>query len=153
MPLFTMPEGRIKFDRAAVLGMMDKKTAAVLSRFGAYVRQRAITSMLGHIVAKGFGVASSVSNRQGSAAEGQPPLPHSGDLVKRIEFAYDPKTRSVVIGPTPFGSGHALELEQGGQITAKVKDGRVTILHLKKHPYMQPAFDKELPGATAGYRG
>ena len=54
---------------------------------------------------------------KGPSKPGKPPHVHRGDLKRLLFFSYDPATRSVVVGPTPF-NGPALvprTLELGGQ--------------------------------------
>ena len=111
--------------------------------------------MLGHATRKGFGVKSKVSNRQGVSALGQPPLPHTGLLVKNIFFGYDTTKRSVVIGPVRLSGGtpeSLAALEYGGtsRITTRRK-GKRTVISAKiaARPYMQPALNKELPKLPA----
>lgn len=88
------------FDAPKVMRSVDAATRRVLSKFGAYVRTAAQSSMLGHVTRKGFGAKSKVTNRKGTSKPGQPPTPHTGDLVKFIFFGYDAMRQSVVVGPT-----------------------------------------------------
>jgi len=133
------------FDAPKVIGAMDKVTACVFSKFGAYVRQTA---------------RQSIHNRKKPSAPGKPPSSHTGLLKHFIYFAYDPRARSVVIGPVriherPRGGG-VLEvpdvLEHGGRTA--VNTGRyrrhqkirtTRYIQIKARPYMQPAFEKEKP--------
>ena len=94
------------FDRKLVQQELGKKNAAALSKFGAFVRKRARSSM---------------RRRKKASAPGSPPSAHSTDAVatlKNILFAYDRKNQSVVIGPVKLngaqGSVPALH-EFGGQ--------------------------------------
>jgi len=73
------------FDRAKVKNAVDAGTRRVLSRFGAFVRTRARTS---------------IRKKKGTSPPGSPPHSHVGLLRKFILFAYDPQRKSVVIGPT-----------------------------------------------------
>lgn len=135
------------FDSKEVVSKMDRTTRKVLSRFGAFVRQRAMTNMLRHNPPRGFGVKSKVSNRDGSAPEGMPPYPHTGLLVKFIEFWYDSVAQSVIIGPVRLSG----RVAGGNALAALEYGGRTTVLDRKKyvqgtvkpHPYMQPAFEAE----------
>lgn len=72
------------FDRNKVQNAMDKTTGRVLSRFGAFVRTRAKTSM---------------RKREGTSKPGQPPFAHTGLLRKWILFAYERAQQNVIIGP------------------------------------------------------
>ena len=73
------------FNRDKVMRSVDAGTRKVLSKFGAFVRQRARTS---------------IRKRKGTSPPGSPPYSHVGLLRKFILFAYDPQRKSVVIGPT-----------------------------------------------------
>ena len=53
------------FDRAVVLQATTRAERRVLSRFGAFVRARIQSSMLGHVVRRGFGIKSRTRNREG----------------------------------------------------------------------------------------
>ena len=133
------------FDRLAIEDKVEKARMRALSRLGAFIRTRAITSMLGHRVKKGFGVHSSVSNRQGSAPAGQPPNPHTGDIVKQLEFVYDKALGSVVVGPAKLNKpgGKALEvLEHGGDELLEMA-GKVKQAHYAGNPFMAPALEAE----------
>jgi hypothetical protein len=121
------------FDKQAVLKNMDAKTASALGRFGAFVRQRA---------------RSSIRARKKVSQPGSPPSSHEGGLRRLLFFAYDAKAKSVVIGPTPYREGKApAALEEGGQIVARNRDGRLTIMHYRPRPFMRPAFQAELAKA------
>ncbi|MCE5327898.1 MAG: hypothetical protein LLG01_15940 [Planctomycetaceae bacterium] len=122
------------FDRKAVAGAVDRATRKVLSKFGAFVRTTA---------------RSSIRKRKAVAAPGNPPSSHVGLLRKLIYFGYDPSRRSVVIGPTPL---HGAEvpplLEYGGQARRKSRNRIVTATY-RPHPFMGPAFEKEKPKLPA----
>ncbi|MBX3397488.1 MAG: hypothetical protein KF873_01995 [Gemmataceae bacterium] len=102
------------FDRQAVQSAMDRAARQVLSRLGAYVRQRAKTSMR-----KGKGVSR----------PGQPPFVHEGSLRKLLFFAYDAASKSVIVGPLLFkrsaGTPATELLEHGGSIAG---NGKVVFL-------------------------
>lgn len=92
------------FDKKAVIDAVGKAKADVMGRQGALVRTVMKRSM---------------RKRKGHAPAGQPPYRHQGSLAK-IEFAYDPKTQSVVIGPAKLGNGSAPEvLDKGGAVKVK----------------------------------
>ncbi len=117
------------FDRAKVDRAIDAGTKRVLSRFGAYVRQRARTS---------------IKNRKGASKPGTPPHAHiyvtrtsdnprsAKKGAKRwlfkssIVFSYDAERKAVVIGPTLLNGSQRNPtvpelLEKGGVIPG---DGR-----------------------------
>lgn len=144
------------FDRKAVVDATDKATANVLSKFGAFVRQRAKSSIRRPGADRD---APKIRNAQGRlvfrrlrvSKPGSPPFSHTGLLKNFIFFTYDPLARSVVIGPTlinkPTGAPEALEY--GGVVKApwwwksgKNKLGRIKI---DARPYMRPAFEAERP--------
>lgn len=107
------------FDRAAVAEKLDPAVRRALSKFGAYVRRRAQTS---------------IRPRKGTSRPGQPPHSHAGLLRKFIFFSYDRASESVVIGPTllkPDSTAPAA-LEYGSETHAA-------------RPYMRPAYEAELP--------
>jgi hypothetical protein len=119
------------FDREKVKRSVDSGTRRVLSRFGAFVRQRARTS---------------IRKRKGTSPPGSPPYSHVGLLRKFILFAYDPQRKSVVIGPTltKAGSQAPRLLEHGGD--AVIEDrGKKRRARYRPRPFMQPAFEAEKP--------
>lgn len=131
------------FDRPAVTRAADAGTRRALSKFGAFVRRRA---------------RSSIRQRKGVAPAGQPPSSHL-DLLKRwILFAYEPNRRSVVIGPARLNAkvGNAPEaLEYGGPSHALLRRQRRRVLvttQVGEHPYMRPAYAAELPKAAGLFR-
>ena len=136
---------RMFFDRPAVQALLTKDERARLSRFGAFVRTRAKTSI-------------KTSRKNESSAPGETPKGHTGDLKKRIYFAFDPNRRSVVIGPTTFDrrTGEELAaLETGGMTTitesASAGARRRRRVFIKARPFMLPAFNAELPTASVNW--
>jgi hypothetical protein len=81
------------FDRESVIKAEDAASRKTLSKFGAFVRRRAQTS---------------IRPRRDVSQPGQPPSSHVGTLRKMIFFAYDKDRRSVVIGPTLLKAGAAV---------------------------------------------
>jgi len=126
---------RMFFDRKAVKDAVDRGKRKVLSKFGAFVRQRAKTS---------------IRKRKRMSQPGQPPSSHAGLLKKFIFFAYDKGRNSVVIGPERLNqkTGDAPPaLEYGGR--SRVTGGGrrrkrvVRVVTIRPRPYMGPAFEKE----------
>ena len=79
-----------------------------------------------------------------SSKPGEPPRSVVGYLKKFLYFAYDPATKSVVVGPALFGGGGGTAprtLEEGGKA---ITYGGKTVT-IKPRPYMRPAFQAELP--------
>lgn len=130
------------FDRPAVTRAVDRAKRVVLSRAGAFIRQRARTS---------------IRPRKGSAPPGNPPHSHEGSLRRLILFGYDPRSDSVVVGPVGFrGSVAPRALEIGGRTTVAprrrgAREERRTI-RIAARPYMQPALAKERPKLPALWR-
>jgi len=124
------------FDKQAVRDQVDAGTRRVLSKFGAFVRRTA---------------RSSIRKRKRISNPGEPPSSHIGLLKKFIYFGYDPDSRSVVIGPVRLsqnGRGEAPSLLEHGGPT-KVGKQRAKY---KPRPFMGPAFQKEQPKLRAMWR-
>jgi hypothetical protein len=126
------------FDREKVKRSVDAGTRRVFSKFGAFVRQRAKTS---------------IRKRKGTSPPGQPPYSHVDLLRKFIFFAYDPSRQSVVIGPTLLKEGSEAPrlLEHGGQTVRATKQGARRLRH-RPRPYMGPAFEQEKKQLPALWR-
>jgi hypothetical protein len=77
------------FDRVEIESKTEAAAVKIQSRFGAYVRRRAQTSMR--------------RRKSGHSAPGSPPFARSGEMRKLLFFGYDPSTKSTVIGPAGFG--------------------------------------------------
>jgi hypothetical protein len=125
------------FDSAAVSGALSKERRRALSQAGAFIRKSARDSM---------------RRSNSPAPPGQPPRRHENPLLyRRLFFAYDPSTRSVVVGSEGFaGSGAPGTLEHGGTVTIprRRRGGRTvpaTSSSVEPRPYMGPALAKELP--------
>jgi hypothetical protein len=130
------------FDSAKVLKAVDKATRRVLSRFGAFVRRRAQTS---------------IRKRKGVSPPGGPPYGHAGQLRKFLFFSYDTDRKSVVIGPARLGGTvdpRALPaLEYGGPSTGEdPRTGDRRTIRVRARPFMGPAFEAELPGLEGMWR-
>jgi hypothetical protein len=127
------------FDREKVKRSVDAGTRRVLSKFGAFVRQRARTS---------------IRKRKGTSPPGQPPYSHVGLLRKFILFAYDPQRKSVVIGPTltKEGSQAPRLLEHGGDAVLE-EGGKARRVRYRPRPFMRPAFAEEQKKLPALWRG
>ncbi len=149
------------FDRSKVLAAMDRATRKALSKAGAFIRQRAKTS---------------IRKRKKASAPGSPPSSHVGHLRKFLFFSYDDSSKSVVVGPARL-SGTAdpdapNRLEYGGTVSGKGRvvfltnqvgrnaAGRFTsggktrvevsgMLDYPARPFMGPALEAERPGLPA----
>lgn len=141
------------FDTAAVqkeVAALERKT---LSRFGAYTRQR---------------IRSSLKYRPGKSQPGRPPHVHTSGGITRTKrnkagqetrqtvsplrdlvfFAYDPGTRSVVVGPAKFGGKGGVVpklLEQGGTGTFRdPNSGEIKRGVWAPRPFVRPAGEAEV---------
>ena len=123
---------RAFFDRARVINATTVAERQVLSRFGAYVRQRARTS---------------IKARKAASRPGSPPSSHVGLLKQFILFAYDSTRASVVIGPMRLNAkaGDAPRLLEYGGSALRPKFGKLVRCQYQPRPFMHPAFDRELP--------
>lgn len=119
------------FDRKEVIAKVDAATRRVFSKFGAFVRRTA---------------RSSIRSRKKPSLPGSPPSSHTGLLKRLIFFSYDPARRSVVIGPAPLRSTVEAPplLEYGGSARRKGRRGKPVTAHYQARPFMRPAFDSEL---------
>ena len=119
------------FDRAAVTNAVDRAERKVLSRFGAFVRR---------------GARSSIRKRKSVSKPGAPPSSHTGLLKRNIFFVYEPDRSNVVIGPIQLNSGTDAPalLEHGGSATRRRRKKRVRMTY-RPRPFMGPAFEREKP--------
>ena len=124
------------FDTKKVIDVVDRATRKVLSKFGAYVRTAA---------------KSSIRKRKAISAPGQPPSSHAGHLKRLIYFGFDSDRRSVVIGPVPFKQGEAPALLEQDHVPGTMrrvarfdrKRGRRRVMTYRARPFMGPAFERE----------
>ena len=137
---FNLAKGMF-FTSPAVLGAVDRATRRVLSKFGAYVRRSA---------------RSSIRKRKKVSEPGKPPSSHTGLLRKFIFFGYDRADQTVVIGPVPLrAKAEAPELlEHGGRARRKVgkRRRRVRTMTYRPRPYMGPAFEINKPKLPAMWK-
>ena len=130
------------FDSRAVLAKVDIAARRVLSKFGAFVRRAA---------------RSSIRSRRRASAPGQPPSSHTGLLKRFLWFAYEPQRRNVVIGPARLrrkGRGAAPSLLECGGVLRQGLAGqgrskRKRVVKIRPRPFMGPAFEKEQPRLPA----
>ena len=132
--------GALFFDSKLVMSSVDRATRRVLSKFGAFVRRTA---------------KSSIRKRKKPSAPGNPPSSHTGLLKKFIWFGYEPQHQSVVIGPKQLtqnkrGAAPSL-LEHGGVGTFRRKK-KLRRVRYHPRPFMGPALDKEQPKLSAMWR-
>jgi hypothetical protein len=128
------------FDRARVLAAADKATVRALSKAGAYVRTAA---------------RSSLRRRKRPSKPGTPPSVHADGFasLKTIFFAFEPGSRSVVVGPVKINGARTSptvpELHEFGGVMA----GKMGIKKYPARPYMRPALMKELPKFRDAFKG
>ena len=147
------------FDKKKVIDAVDRATLRIFKTFGRLVRKRAQASLK-------YGETTS--------APGTPPTAHRSRDVSRtskstgktrkrsvsflreyLYFAFDPSTKSVVIGPARLNStvtSDALPaLEFGGQSVKAIRGKRQRI-NVQARPFMGPAAKAETPGLPAMWR-
>ncbi len=134
---------RLFFDRPKVKRAVDAGVRKALSKAGAFIRQRARTS---------------IRKRKGSSKPGQPPHSHVGLLRRFILFGFDPGRQSLVIGPVKLNTGTNAPrtLEHGGTTTIlRRRKSRLTRAKVKiaPRPFMGPALDKERHNIPEAFRG
>lgn len=142
------------FDSAAVLKAVAVAERRVLSRFGAFVRTRARTSLK-------YPSAKAAAGGPPASRPGRPPLVHRTVLRRKanrktgavtptrvsplrefLYFAFDPARRAVVVGPAKVGgvSGKAPKtLEFGGHTPGRFPKPQAA------RPFMGPALAAERP--------
>ena len=122
---------RAFFDRAGVISAITAAQRQVLSRFGAYVRQRARTS---------------IRQRRAISLPGSPPSSHVGLLRQFILFSFDATHASVVIGPMRLNAkaGDAPRLLEYGGSAMRPHHGKLVRCQYQPRPFMRPAFEREL---------
>lgn len=157
------------FDRALVEGKIDRASYAVMTKFGAFVRQSGRRNF-----------------RSGSAKFPQPPNPRNapaaiqsrkkaqggagggaggkieGKLKRFIWFGWEPFQRTLVVGPALLPSTKDKEnpppkrVERGGtyRITRRFKSGKIRTYNAnyREFPFMRNALKKELPNLPALWR-
>lgn len=159
------------FDTEAVAKAASAQERNALSRFGAFVRQRAKTSIkkapalrlkaMDEEQRKRYKTQVALAKYYGkprpklprvakSSRPGTPPISRTGLLRQFIFFAYDWNKASVVIGPAKLNKPGAAPnaLEYGGTTQAGPKNARRTV-KIAARPFMRPAFDAELPKAAS----
>ncbi len=154
------------FDRQVVIDAVGRASAQALAKAGAFIRT---------------GARSSMKRRKASAPPGMPPSVHapSGAFasLRNILFAFDPATKSMVIGPVALNqlsfsgnrpvSGTVPTVQEFGgdvgEFQFQRRNGswnradlrsrrrfagrptRIRRIHVRPHPFMKPAMDRELP--------
>lgn len=156
------------FDRA-VAKSLDAASRRVLSKFGAFVRRSAKSSLkrarqkkLAEMTPderRRYDVATMIAKARGQkkprrpdiiSKPGDPPKLHmkpKSPLRELIFFVYVQGEKAVLIGPTASKQTHGKAtqaLEYGGASIAKAR-GRTQTINVAARPFMAPAAQKELP--------
>lgn len=142
------------FDRARVIQAMDRAARRNLSKFGAFVRTRARTSLRYRNKPSSAGSPPHVHKtltRTKTSKKGKVSKQSVSPLRDFLFFAYDGSRKSVVIGPVKLNDrqGSVPEvLEHGGSSVIRDSLGRQRSVVIAARPFMRPALDatrKELP--------
>jgi hypothetical protein len=138
---------RIFFDLEKVVNAVEKAEQRAMSKFGAYVRTRA---------------RSSLRRRKKPSQPGEPPSVHSQDdfaTLKNILFGFEPSTRKTVVGmvrtngrkttagPVPGVHEHGADVKRPG------RGGKKYLARYPSRPTMAPALKAETPNFANLFRG
>lgn len=150
-------------DREAILKAVGRARARVLNEQGRLVRK----------IAQG-----SLRYKAESAPPGQPPSAHRSGLRTRTSrstgrkrtrsvsflreflfYAYDPASRSVVVGPAKLGGVRGTgtgatvpHVQEFGGTSTILDHGEKKRVRVNPHPFMGPALDKARPSFAAMWR-
>lgn len=144
------------FDADVVIRAMDRTTRKALSKAGAFIRQRAMTSIRKAPKANArTGIVARGRRKKGVvvvdavARPGEPPYGHGDQKLKRLLFfAYDADAQSVIIGPAKFQNAHGGGpefLEYGGSTVLRNRKGKTRPAVFHGNPVMAPALEAEMP--------
>jgi hypothetical protein len=122
------------FDRELIVKKVKDAGKTSLSKAGAFVRQRAKTS---------------IRKRKKVSTPGSPPSSHVGLLRNMIYFFYDEANQSVVVGPQILNGAK----RNGSVVTPELMEFGGTAPHWRTkkistwrpRPFMQPALEAEAP--------
>lgn len=151
-------------DRIKVATALEKGEKRALSKAGAYIRRADQTSIRYRKKSSEAGSPPSAHKSQGFTRErknkktGKVSRQPKSPLRELIYFAWDPGTKSVVIGPVIFkgskvGGGIAPRLIEEGGTGPGVSDGRKVMKRYKARPHTGPAYRKVLPQIPAMFKG
>ena len=148
------------FDRQKVMDAMSKAERARLSKAGAFVRQRAKTSIRYRERPSAAGSPPSAHRSVGSVHKKSGRVAHKRQLVSPLRefmfFAYDRATRTVVVGPALLNgtvSRQALHaLEYGGPSVTLERDGKRRAVVIRARPFMRPALAAEVAALPELFR-
>ena len=141
------------FDRKSVIDALNKAELSVLSKFGAFLRQTAKTSI------------RKSNKRNDPSPAGSPPRSHDkrtpdGGRAKHLLremmfFGYDSQTKSAVVGPATINkaTGAPSYCEFGGKATRPKRGGGYVTVTYPKRSFMAPALAKEAPKFPQLFKG
>jgi len=140
------------FDRQKVMAAVDRATRKALSKAGAFVRQRAKTSIRYREAPSQPGLPPSAHRTVGSVRKKSGKVVTKKQLVSPLRefmfFSYDRATRTVVVGPALLSGTQSREalhaLEHGGPSTVVDPRGRRRPITVRARPFMRPAMLAEL---------
>jgi hypothetical protein len=149
------------FDREAIEKKIDAQMKRVLSRFGAFVRQRDRSSIRYRKAVSapdGPPSAHRSMNRTKTNKKGITKTQSVSPLREFIFFTYDDSEGrpGVVIGPTLLNGSKPDVLriiEEGGDETFTDAKGRTITKHYRPRPHTGPAFQTELKSTLPGLLG
>lgn len=133
-----LDEAKSKFiDIRKLQDAADRAELQALSKFGAFVRRRAM---------------SSIRTRKAVSKPGFPPSSHTGILKRFIYFFVERDLKNVVIGPIKLGRGAddaPRLLEYGGSALLRRRDRKQQAKkgNYRQRPFMAPAFAIEIAKA------
>ncbi len=127
----------LRIDSRRIMRQVDRRNTQMLSRFGAFVRTSA---------------RSSLRRTKKSSVPGKPPRVHSvhpAGTSKNIRFFVNPRAFNVIVGPLKFrnavGRDVPRTMEEGGTVWVKKGKGRSArrvAVRVQPRPFIKPAFDK-----------
>jgi len=120
------------FDVNSLTSRVERSWARAMKRAGRIVQWEAMDTMK-HI-------------KKGTSAPGAFPFRHSKTKVslRRIWYDYDPRTKTVVVGPAKFKNDDTSNLiEFGGTRVVRRRAGRVRKMRYRARPFMKPSLDKK----------
>lgn len=142
---------RYKSNRPVVIKAGQDAAQRIGMRFGGLVRTIARRS-----------IKKPTKKNPEPSRPGEPPKDVSGALRSNILFAWEPETRTVLIGPRILPGrtkGAPGALEAGGDVQAKVLVGEgkqrhreTQTVHIAERPFMRPALAKALPELPSMWR-
>ena len=134
------------FDIGSMASAAERGWAHAMKRVGAAIRRHGQDTMKN----RRYGKNAPVSQ------PGAFPQRHSttNNSLRNIQFDYDPRKKSVVVGPVRFKSDTSHLIEFGGTVvrkrTKKKKNARM--MHYAARPFMGPSLEKERPFVAGHFR-